>query len=357
MDSSDDISSLPAFIVTDRDPLGADRWVACLPERNARGDAAGVLEILRILLPAGERVAAMDLRDGIAAVRDLGIVCGSLRRHGIEPVEALPELEPILLMLGEKTDMIPRDTVFHYGAWNPRGALDRRFTDDPQELALKDAGRMAAPKLEEAVGELERLVDAPLDAPEVVNGLARAHELLGALIAAITLAREKVTPIFFARTLRPYFDAIRVKDKSYGGVSAVPLSVGLVDHFLWSSDCEQATYRAFQDDTMIYNVPRMRRLYAKRLGRPSLVTRLLALSTEARSTTHRASVSAARALLKRLIAFRSPHVSVAKAAYNAEIRKFPVGSGGYGVDMLMLILRLAADARKALHSELEAASE
>jgi len=335
-------------VVSDRDPLNANPWVARLPQFNERGEGAAVVEMLRAVMPTAERVQSMDLRDGIAAVRDLGIVCGSLKRHQIEPVEAVPELEPILLLLGERTDMIPRDTVFHYGAWNPRGALDRRFTDDPQELALKNAGRIAAPRLEEAVCELERLVDAPLDAPEFVETCSRAHDLLEALITAITLAREEVTPVFFARTLRPYFDAIRVRGRAYGGVSAVPLSVGLVDHLLWSSDNDDPTYRAFQNDTMEYNVPRMRRLYATRLGRPSLVTRLLALGPEARATTYRASVEGVSALLKRLAAFRSPHANVAKAAYNAEIRKFPIGSGGYGVDTLTLILKLTADARKSL---------
>jgi hypothetical protein len=58
-------------------------------------------------------------------------------------------------------------------------------------------------------------------------------------------------------------------------------------------------------------------------------------------------------LLKRVSAFRSPHINVAKAAYNAEIRKFPTGSGGYGVDTLQLILKLTADARKSLRPKEE----
>jgi monodechloroaminopyrrolnitrin synthase len=303
---------------------------------------------LRAILPADEEIARMELRDAVASVRDLGMLCASLRRHGVEPVEALPPLERALLLLGEKTGMVPRDTVFHYGPWNPPSARERRFTLAPDEAALIECTRIAAPRLEEAAGVLARLRDVPLGAPELVDGCHHALAKLEHLVAAIHLARERVGAVFFAQELRPYFESIRIGGRRYAGAAAAPLSVGILDHLLWSSDCHDPEYRSFQDHTMVYNTPRMRGLYAACLGERSLVTRLVSATGRQRSASLLAGTEAVDALLTKLLAFRGPHIAVARAAYSSEVRRYPVGSAGYGVDTLQLILRLTTEARRSV---------
>src|SRR5690242_13798452 len=101
------------------DPLGADARLARLPDLNRDGDVAGLTATLRAIVPKMAWAQAMNMHEAIAALRDLGMVMASLKKHGCEPLEAVPEAEPPLLMLGEKTRMVPRDTVYHYSVWNP----------------------------------------------------------------------------------------------------------------------------------------------------------------------------------------------------------------------------------------------
>ncbi|WSM18722.1 DUF1864 family protein (plasmid) [Streptomyces sp. NBC_01717] len=58
----------------------------------------------------------------------LPLLVGSVKRHGVEPVDAVPELEAPLLEFGARTSMIPRDTVHHYIGWNPTGSRERMYT-------------------------------------------------------------------------------------------------------------------------------------------------------------------------------------------------------------------------------------
>jgi FAD/FMN-containing dehydrogenase len=79
------------------DPLGADRVLARLPAMNARADAAAIARALVELAPSDAERSELTFQGCLAAMRDLGVLAGSLKRHGVEPVQALPELEPILL--------------------------------------------------------------------------------------------------------------------------------------------------------------------------------------------------------------------------------------------------------------------
>ena len=95
----DTISSDPVFDVSARDPLALDAMFRGLPSTNRRGDTSQLIEVLsRAKLEAVAASAPMmDLRDALASVRDLGMLAASLRRHGVEPREAVPSVERALL--------------------------------------------------------------------------------------------------------------------------------------------------------------------------------------------------------------------------------------------------------------------
>lgn len=338
----------PRDVIPDLDPLHADRHFRMLPTWNSSADVVSITYALRAMVPSAYHVAEMSVAEAIAAIRDLGMMASSLKRHGVEPTDVVPDLEDRLLALGAKVDMVPRDTVYHYGLWNPRGPRERRFTDDPAEAALIDAARIAAPSIDATLQLLCAAMAHPFESAEFVDGCNTATRELGMILCAIGKAKAQIPPEFFAQTLRPYFAELELGGRVYGGASAAPLSICIVDHLLWGSDCDDEVFRPFQDKQIAFNIPRWRRLYAKTMGQPSLVNRLV--REHLRGIHNPKSLEAVIGLLQVMIIFRGRHRFVAKRAYDANIRKFEVGSGGYGTDTLEHLLQLTRNASLRLRA-------
>ncbi|OHV43323.1 hypothetical protein BBK14_31520 [Parafrankia soli] len=74
------------------DPLGADEVCGRLPEMNRRADVTSLVGSLRDLLPDARGLADLDMDDCLAAMRDVGLFLGSIKRHGHEPVGLVPEV-------------------------------------------------------------------------------------------------------------------------------------------------------------------------------------------------------------------------------------------------------------------------
>src|SRR5262245_26557700 len=119
---------IPADAVAVLDPLHADKVCAQLPAMNGQADLTALMNALRSIVPAAEHIRRFTPLECLAAMRDLGMFLGSIKRHGVQPVLAVPEVEAALLALGTRTDLVPRDTVHHYACWNPRGARQRMYT-------------------------------------------------------------------------------------------------------------------------------------------------------------------------------------------------------------------------------------
>lgn len=131
------------------DPLAADEACLALRAMNARSDVRAITAALRELLPDREALAEYTMEECIAAMRDIGIFLGSIKRHGVEPAAVAPEIIPILHQLGERTDMIPRDTVHHYCTWNPtdREGQPGVLRQDPSPLLRGNrSGRAKLPR-------------------------------------------------------------------------------------------------------------------------------------------------------------------------------------------------------------------
>jgi hypothetical protein len=354
----DVLSGAPHQRIAELDPLGAAAWLAHLPGLNREADVPGLVRTLRAILPPVERAAHMDPFDAAAATRDLGMLLASLMRHGVEPVEAVPEIEAVMLRLGATTGMVPRETVLHYSLWNPPGARQRSFTGGPSEAGLIDAIRQATPWIEAGVDLLAQARALAPTTSDFTEACEAAAHKLEQLAEAMKVVRARVDPLFFATCLRPYFESIRLGDRRYSGAAAAPLGVGMVDHLLWSSDCADPHYREFQTNTMQYALPAGKRLYRAILGRSSIVTRFVAARDRGGVSAQQlaGAAGALDGLFKVLLAFRSRHAVVAKTAYAEKIRRYPVGSAGYGVETLMDILQLTKDARRRVVPGAEAAA-
>ncbi|GAA4781111.1 monodechloroaminopyrrolnitrin synthase PrnB family protein [Streptomyces sanyensis] len=329
------------------DPLGADPLLAALPAMNAVADVRALSVALRALLPSTEEAAAFGVTDALAAMRDLGVLLGSLKRHGVQPLDAVPEALPVLRRLARRTDMVPRDTVHHYTAWNPTGRRQRMYTGDPMEGRLQDAVRMVFPRLVaclDACAELARL--EPYDSG-FATVLDRIGALAGAMVDSIDLTVARVSPVFFARELRAYFEEIDVGGEEYLGPAAAQVPLWLVDLTLWQCDRGDADYDAFLDASVRYSLPSWRAHRDAHRGGISAVSKLsAAFSWEGPAAVPAVLAASAEALarvLKVLKTFRARHLTLARKAYAEEVRRYEEGSGGAPVALLRTVLDLTRD--------------
>jgi hypothetical protein len=335
-----------------RDPLGADAVLPSVPAMNRAADVGALVSALHLLAPDEARVAGFDRPACLAAVRDLGILLGSIRRHGFEPLGAAPSVEAPLLLLGQRTAMVPRDTVYHYGPWNPPGPRQRMYTGEPDEDVLIHSVRSAAPALAACIASLADALDLPLESPAFVASCDGAAARLQAMIQAVDFVRDALTPLFFARSLRPYFEAIVVGGRSYLGPAAANLPVYLVDHLLWSSDRPEPEHHAFQREASQHAPAGERSLFARREGQPSLSTRVAAAlrATPGQgSAALRASAEAVCGLLRVLTTFRGRHLVLARREYAPDVRLYAAGSGGGTVELLAKVLALTRLCAASMH--------
>ncbi|MFI0423446.1 monodechloroaminopyrrolnitrin synthase PrnB family protein [Spongiactinospora sp. 9N601] len=271
---------------------------------------------------------------------------GSLKRHGVQPAEAVPDVVPILIELGARTDMVPRDTVHHYCTWNPIDERRRMYTGDQQENHLQESVRMVFPHLRAGL-ELCDLLGAfePADPKFAVLTDALNGELRW-MAESIDLVLAKVSPVFFARILRPYFEEIDVGERTYLGPAAAQVPLWLIDQAIWASDRSEPGYEEFLRDSVPYSLPRWRELYDTWVSCPSAVTRLLdAFGSDPHEAGPALTSSAAAIarMLRTVIIFRGRHLGIARQAYKEEVRLYSVGSGGASIDLLHDIITLTRE--------------
>ncbi|BAZ29793.1 Monodechloroaminopyrrolnitrin synthase PrnB [Cylindrospermum sp. NIES-4074] len=328
------------------DPLEADCVLKKLPEMNASRDTNSIICTIKILMPELEQIKHYTFHQALAVVRDIGIFAGSLKKHGIEPVEAVPSLEPVFVNLGKMTDMVPRDTLMHYCLWNPQGERGRRHTAYIDETRLIESGKIAIPRLECAIYDLSSLHTIPIDTPEFVLQCRQCEENLTGMVEAIVYAIKKVSRKIFAEELRAYFDPIIVQGKEFLGPGAVEMPLFIFDHLLWSAECMEEPYLEFRQALLPYCLPKFRKLYTEFEAQPSLLTKVcreLKTAPAANNTI----LDGANALMKLfhiLIKFRKPHIKVVDEAYIAENHIREKGSGGYHLETLNYITALTSNA-------------
>ncbi len=310
--------------VTVLDPLRADDACARLPELNARRDVDAIARTLSALLPSGPVMSGLSYDESLAAMRDLGMFLSSLMRHDVDPIGAVPGVEPVLIELGRRTDMIPRETIHHYTEMNPRDARQRMFTGDPMETDTINAVRIALRRYGAAIGLAERLSDAEPHESEfavLLNGLA---DELCAFETGMNLAHEKVSPAFFYDELLPYFEfEIEVGGNGYIGATAAHLPLHVIDTLVWESDHGSSDLANHRLWALPYTMPRWRALRSRWATVPSLATRINAaitepLATDAEAAAVRDSAAALTAVLRALVVFRGKHMAYTRKGSSAE---------------------------------------
>jgi monodechloroaminopyrrolnitrin synthase len=327
------------------DPLGADDVCPRLPEMNANADTGAIAHALGTLLPSAAQLSTLDFEQSLAAMRDLGIFLGSLRRHEIEPIQVVPGLEPVLLELGRRTGMIPRETVHHYTEMNPRDARQRMYTGDPQETFMMDSVRVALRRVGNALTHCDQLSELDPHDPKFPLLLTDLADQLTAFDEAMNLVNDKLAPEFFYDVMRPYFEEIEVGGQRYLGPTAGHVPLFLVDLNLWAAGQGTPEYHSYRQSGSQYTLAHWRALEAKFTAAPPLTTKIttaLASLPPDRPVpiNLKDSAAALATALRVLIVFRGKHITYAKRTYPPDSHEQKGGSGGGTIALLQDILDL-----------------
>jgi hypothetical protein len=332
--------------IRSQDPLNADLMLAHLPEMNRRADSGALVALLRQLAERALAETIATPEAAFAAMRDIGIVLGSLKRHGIEPVAAVPEIEPILVQLGKCTNMVPRDTVHHYTSWNPLGERRRSYTGEEQEFWLQDAVTAVFPSLSASLAVSDVLSTMSPNDARFGPLVAMLVDATGSMVNSIDSVTKRVSPVFFAQVLRPYFEEITVAGQVYLGPAAAQAPLWLIDLCAWASDRNAPDYQAFLLESVHYSLPAWRAFHERHRNNVSLVSKveqamqMLDGEADANLTLSGTSLTELLTVLK---VFRGRHMGIAQRAYSEEVALYTHGSGGAPVPLLKHILNLTRE--------------
>ncbi len=330
------------FYIKNLDPLNIDSIIDKIPLLNKGADTKGLINFLYSIIPFPDEIKKYNYVQAAAAMRDIGIFLGSIKRHGIEPVEAIPELDYILDELSHKTDLPPRDTLLHYTIWNPEGDRLRTYTGTKDEVELINSVKISTYPLMDAIYHLIKLHHTDMEDPEFEEICSQAECSFKEVVEGIVHSKRNVSPEVFAKELRFYFDPIFIHNKEVIGPGAVEMPMFIFDHLLWSSDTENVPYAKFKIGFLPYILPNLRDVYYDFDNKSSLVTKAINNIYNAGNITQ--MVTSAKALLKLcklLKSFRMPHRKMAEEAYSYEQKhKRNKGSGGYSTAVLNDIIEL-----------------
>jgi monodechloroaminopyrrolnitrin synthase len=329
--------------ITALDPLGFDRQLSLLHELNRKGNTKEIVQLLYRCLPMPDQLDRFTYDEAIATMRDLGIFIGILKKNGIEPVQVVPELEYVLLVLMVKTDLPPRDTLLHYTVWNPDGDRMRTYTNLPDEKALVESVKIALPSLMECIFMLEELHEyESLCGAAFEQSCNTIRRKLEDMVKGVVYAKRNVSREVFSNELRFYYDPIKVDyNKDYIGPGAVEMPMFVFDHLLWSCDVADEPYTAFKQSYLPYNLQLIRNTYRKFDGRASMLTRIEDNLMRNASSENVRAAQVVLELCNVLKSFRMPHKKMAEEAYaHSDDQHRDKGSGGYSTDILSHIITL-----------------
>ncbi|MBC8111522.1 MAG: DUF1864 family protein [Verrucomicrobia bacterium] len=327
------------------DPLQADDQLKRVPQFNNERNTVALVLLLVDILPSVTYLSTFDAYQANAAMRDIGLLLGSLKRHGVEPVNVIPQLEEKLNMIAQKTNLPPRDTLLHYTIWNPDGLRRRSYTGTDDELYLIDSVKIGMNPLVRGIYSLRNLHHTPLQSTEFKTTCETTATHFESMIAGIVLARKKVSPAYFANELRLYFDPITLNEKIYLGPGAVEMPMFVYDHLLWSSDCQDREYITFKETYLPYVHSQMRGIYREFENKPSLLTQVCYTLETLKTANEKVDDDNLKALMKLCIllkSFRMPHKKIAEESYKQSEERTK-GSGGYSTDILSHILMLTTN--------------
>jgi monodechloroaminopyrrolnitrin synthase len=331
--------------IQELDPLEVDIFMVHeLPGYNKTKNSRAIRRALPGIIPNQERIDNFSINECEAAMRDLGMIAGSLQYHGIN-ISSLPHLENALVALGNRTGGVPRDTVFHYAKWNPADERMRTFTGTDEE-------RIFIHSLQEGMSGLDSCIKSLIQAQTTELGsefaelLTNAKDQFDGMTNGMVEVIDKITPKVFTGEISPYFPVLNIAGKDYAAPNGAQMAVLLVDRILWGADLNESNphyqeYLRYYEDNKSY-LPKEYRNDLN-IGNESIISRIVRES-EASGYCNFDSRNTAADFFNSLIRFRRPHFKTAND--NFALRdKDAKGSGGYEPSTLRTLLELTYEAR------------
>ncbi len=330
------------FLIKNLDPLGLDGEIDKLPLLNKAGDVNGLTNFLYSIIPFPEQIQKFNYNESIAAMRDIGMFLGSIKKHGVEPLIAVPELDYILDELSYKTDLPPRDTLLHYTIWNPDDERMRTYTSFSDERELINSVKIATYPLLNAIEYLVELHRTDFEDNKFEEICLKAADEFKFVVDGIVHSKRNVSPEIFAKELRFYFEPIRIYKEDVIGPGAVEMPMFIFDHLLWSSDCFNVSYKSFKTGFLPFILPYLREVYYNFDAKPSLISKACDHIHKTKNlTAMMKSLKALSKLCNLQKSFRMPHKKIADEAYEHEDKNLKEkGSGGYSTSVLSEIIDL-----------------
>jgi hypothetical protein len=317
------------------DPLNLNEAMRDLPLRNRAGDVDAVLAYLETSASKVLDHKWGDTPETVAAMRDLGMLASSARRFGVEPCESASTAQSAFLILGKALNTVPRDTVFTYGPANPEGPDRRTFTELKEEQTFISSFISGMSRLDACIAAV--LNASRTASPQQLSGhCEQAAKDFRLMLEAISLVRREVPAEIFTGELRPYFSPFNVDGVAYLAPGGAQMPVLVIDYLLWGSDLQLEGYAEYLRENLTYCLPAYRNLVAQHSNRPSLVSLVLAAKLP------RDCVASLADMLRRLVHFRSAHLSLARANFALRSQS-DLGSGGYRPDILETLLATTQD--------------
>lgn len=326
------------------DPFEIDQELACLPEINTNKDIEKLLRILSLITDKFELIKQANFNTSQAMLRDIGFIISSLRRFNIQICEADKIIESALILLGEKTNSIPRETSYHYGICNPTDSRQRTFTNYPDEVHLINGVRIFAVDLEIILNELIRTYSIIEKDESISEDLIQyITEKLNASFQAVGSELRKIDPYIFSTELRPYFDPINVAGQLYVGPGGGQVPLLIIDNILFAFGLpKDHVYRVFSEEGISFLTEELREIYKTY----SLKIPLVDLCVEKQ---HKTSIKLLEELFNSLIKYRQAHYTVAKNALSEKNKgNYNTGSAGYRLDMVYQTLMATKEAKRKI---------
>lgn len=295
-------------------------------------------------------VKSLDEVSAMAAARDLNMIASAITRFGL-PLHHFPHLEEMLLTLAEITHEVPTDTVFGYGLRNPSGPRQRSFTKTKEESLFIESFSDGMVGLVAAIAGLETVQCMEITNPRFPELMAESSQHLRLMQQAIADVRRAVTPDFFTRKLRPFFDPKTIRGRTYFASGGAQMPVTMIDLILWGVEDTDRTYIAYRNENLQYLPRAYRSKIEVIMSKPSIVRSVFAQVNAGFSfsvaNVAQDSIRSLQDIADALLSFRAPHLAVAKA--NLRIRATgAVGSGGYDAEILQYLIRKTKELKTSL---------
>ncbi|WP_079408582.1 monodechloroaminopyrrolnitrin synthase PrnB family protein [Streptomyces sp. 3211] len=335
------LSDLPNAAITSRDPLNLDQFLGKLPLLNEVADIRPIRAEVERLIPSLEQASRLSYVDALAAMRDIGMIVGSLQRHESHDPFADLDLQRAMLELGRRTGMVPRDTVLHYCWWNPTGSRMRTFTGDERERRLIQATAIALKDIETAARNLVRLPELNISDPEYAIRCRTAGQSIHEAAQTVHLSRSGLDARHFAVELRPYYEPIQIAGKEYDAPAAAQVPLYLIDQMMWGHGEPEVDLYSLRDGLSRYGLPIWRETFLDSLTRKPLIKQMIQEIEASTPWDNGPAQRSAEGLLlvaQALLTFRGRHIRLVKAAYDSQISRYAAGSSGATPDLLQKLI-------------------